>query len=319
MKKLILVCGLLVSLLSCNNDSQLEKEIAKIDIDVNVERFDLAFDDAKPSNLSNLKAAFPFMFSKYENDSIWINRMNDTLQNQLSAEVRKAFNDFDDIHLEVRSLFQHLKYYDKSFREPRIITVTSDVDYRYKTIVTDTIVLLALDTYLGSNHEFYEGIPKYISQNLNRSQLVCDLATNYSEQYIHQKSRKTLLDEMIYFGKQLYFKDVMIPFKTDADKIGYTQQQLDWAAENESYIWRYFIEKEMLFSTDNSLPNRFIALAPFSKFYLELDSESPGRLGQYIGWQIVRAYMKNNKVSLMDMMQKDAEEIFNNSNFKPSK
>ena len=75
----------------------------------------------------------------------------------------------------------------------------------------------------------------------------------------------------------------------------------------------------MLFSTDNSLPNRFIALAPFSKFYLELDSESPGRLGQYIGWQIVRAYMKNNKVSLMDMMQKDAEEIFNNSNFKPSK
>ena len=42
MKKLILVCGLLVSLLSCNNDSQLEKEIAKIDIDVNVDDHNLS-------------------------------------------------------------------------------------------------------------------------------------------------------------------------------------------------------------------------------------------------------------------------------------
>jgi hypothetical protein len=125
---------------------------------------------------------------------------------------------------------------------------------------------------------------------------------------------------MIYFGKQLYFKDVMIPFKTEAARIGYNQQQLDWAIANESYIWRYFIEHELLFSTETKLSGRFITPAPFSKFYLEdIDAESPGRLGQYIGWQIVRAYMENNDVSLKDMLIKSPEEIFNNSKFKPRK
>ena len=117
----------------------------------------------------------------------------------------------------------------------------------------------------------------------------------------------------------IYFKDKMIPFEPDAEKIGYTQDQLEWAISNESYIWRYFIEKELLYSTDNKLPGRFINPAPFTKFYLELDSESPGRLGQYIGWQIVRSYMEHNTIDLFDMLQKDANEIFNDSKFKPRK
>ncbi|MEO6347494.1 MAG: gliding motility lipoprotein GldB, partial [Aquaticitalea sp.] len=70
---------------------------------------------------------------------------------------------------------------------------------------------------------------------------------------------------------------------------------------------------------DRDLPSRFIADAPFSKFYLDLDNQSPGRLGQYIGWQIVRAYMQKNDVSMMDMLQKDALEIFKVSNFKPKR
>ena len=128
-----------------------------------------------------------------------------------------------------------------------------------------------------------------------------------------------MLGDMIYFGKQLYFKDKMIPFVSDAEKIGYTQEELDWAISNESYIWRYLIEKELLYSTDNSLANRFINPAPFTKFYLELDPESPGRLGQYIGWQIVRSYMLNNDVEFLDMLQMDANLIFNNAKFKPRK
>ena len=239
MKKIIAFCVLLFGLYACKNESQLEKDIAKVDVDFKIERFDLAFAQATPEGLPNLKQTFPFLFSKYENDSIWIDRMNDTLQQQLSNEVKKEFNEFDDIYVDIRSLFQHLKYYDPTFSEPRIITVTSEVDYRYKTIVTDTIVLISLDTYLGTKHEFYEGIPNYIVQNMNRSQIVPDLAANYASNYIFQSQRKTLLDEMIYFGKELYFKDRMIPFKSDAEKIGYTQEQLNWANDNESYIWRY--------------------------------------------------------------------------------
>lgn len=304
---------------ACKESNQIEKEISKVDIDFKVERFDLEFAGAKSEDLPKLKADYPFLFSERIPDSVWVERINDSLQKELSHEVEKTYDNFDDVYEDIESLFQHLKYYDKTFKVPRIITVTSDVDYRNKTIVTDTIVLISLDTYLGTDHHFYEGIQRFLTSNMKRSQIVSDLAANYSEGYIFQNKPKTLLDDMVYFGKQLYFKDKMIPFKSDAEKIGYSEEQIDWAQANESEIWRYFIERELLFSTDNSLAGRFIADAPFSKFYLELDSESPDKIGQYLGWQIVRSYMKNNDVPFMEMLQKDADEIFNKSKFKPRK
>ncbi|MEO9076163.1 MAG: gliding motility lipoprotein GldB [Gelidibacter sp.] len=319
MKNVGFLIVLLLFFNACKEENQIESEISKIDVAVKVERFDLAFAAANSSDLPKLKASYPFLFSERINDSIWIERINDSLQQELSSEVKKAYAKFDDVQEDIESLFQHLKYYDKSFKVPRVITVTSDVDYRNKTIVTDTIVLISLDTYLGPDHHFYEGIQRFLTLKMKRSQIVSDLAASYSEKYILQDKPKTLLDDMIYFGKELYFKDKMIPFVSDAEKIGYTEEQLAWVKENESEVWRYFIERELLFSTDNSLAGRFIADAPFSKFYLELDAESPDRIGQYIGWQIVRSYMKNNEVSFMDMLQMNADEIFNNSKFKPRK
>lgn len=319
MKKLILFIFVLFAFFSCKNEDALEDEIAKIDTNVTVERFDRAFAEAKPEDLGQLKKAFPFMFSKYIPDSIFIARMTDTLQNELLDEVHKKFDDFSTIDTEITRLFQHLKYYNKVFTEPRLITLTNNVTYRDKVIVTDTIVLIPLDNYLGEDHKFYGNFPKYIAQNLEPSQLVVDLAKEYADKQIFQSQKKTFLDEMIFFGKELYFKDKVIPFKTDAEKIGYTQEQIEFANENEAMVWTEFVENEMLYNTDGSLVSRFIADAPFSKFQLELDSQTPGRLGQYIGWQIVKAYMRNNDVSLQEMMQTEAIEIFNKSNYKPSK
>lgn len=319
MKNAGVLVFLLLFLNACKEDNQLEREISKIDVPFDVERFDLAFAQTTPAELPELKTDYPFLFSERIPDSVWVARLHDSLQIELSKEVEKEYESIDPVHDDIESLFQHLKYYDKTFAAPRVITVTSDVDYRNKTIVTDTIVLISLDTYLGEEHRFYEGIQRFLAQNMKPSQIVSDLAAEYAEKYIYQEKPKTLLDDMIYFGKELYFKDKMIPFTSDAVKIGYSEEQLEWARENESEIWRYFIERELLFSTDNSLAGRFIADAPFSKFYLELDSESPGRLGQYVGWQIVRSYMKNNDVNFMDMLQKNAQEIFNKSKFKPRK
>lgn len=319
MKNLGFFIAILSVFVSCKNENKLESDIATIEVDMKIERFDRAFANASEDDLPKLKQTFPFLFSQRIPDSVWVDKMKDTLQIELNTEVESKFTDLKEVRKDIKQLFQHLKHYDKTFSEPRIITVTSDVEYRTKTIVTDTIVIIALDTYLGSEHEFYTDIPRFITQNMEPSQIVSDLAGNYAVNYIFQSQRKTLLDEMIYYGKQLYFKDAIIPFKSDAEKIGYTEDQLNWALANEAQIWSYFIEREMLYSSDNSLPGRFIVDAPFSKFYLELDNDSPGRLGQYIGWQIVRSYMKNNNVSLLDMLEKDAKEIFENAKFKPKK
>jgi gliding motility-associated lipoprotein GldB len=320
MKKLLFLATILIVLISCEKENKREKEIAKVDIDITIERFDKLFSEATPSDLPDLKKGYPFMFSERYSDSMWVARMNDTLQKELHEEVKKEFSNFEGIQDQIHQFYQHLKYYYPETRSPRIITSTSDVDYRNKIIVTDTIVLIALDTYLGNNHRFYEGIQKYLTQNFKSEQIAVDLAEAYGEKYVFQTQRKTLLDEMIYAGKLLYFKDIMIPFKSDSEKIGYTQEQLDWAKANESYIWRYFVERELLYSTDSKLPSRFINPAPFSKFYLvEIDNESPGKIGQYMGWQIVKAYVKNNDVSLKEVLTASPEDIFNNSKFKPSK
>ena len=304
---------------SCQNSSKVEKEISAIEIDLTIERFDQLFASSSPSDLPVLKQSYPFLFSKKFSDSVWIRRMKDPIQALLATAVDSVFDDFKKTESEIHLFYQHLKYYNKPLKTPRIITVLSDVDYRNKIAVTDTIVLIALDTYLGENHEFYASFYDYTKQNLNSNQIVPDLATSYAEQFIYQPNRTTFLDEMIYFGKQLYLKDLWIPFKTDFEKIGYSVSEYEWSQENEFYIWQYFVENELLYQTDRKLLGRFIVAAPFSRFNLELDRESPGRLGQYIGWQIVKSYMKKNPTSVLEMLQIDPQEIFNYAKFKPNK
>ncbi|MGM0392657.1 MAG: DUF2268 domain-containing putative Zn-dependent protease, partial [Bacteroidota bacterium] len=127
------------------------------------------------------------------------------------------------------------------------------------------------------------------------------------------------LANMIYYGKILYLKDRWLPETPDHQKLGYTAEELEWAKNNEAQIWRYFVEKQIIFDSDTQLYSRFLYPAPFSKFYLELDNEAPAMLGQYIGWEIVRAYMDEYKVSLPEMLDTDAETIFNKAKYKPKK
>ena len=129
---------------------------------------------------------------------------------------------------------------------------------------------------------------------------------------------RTLLSQMIYFGKQIYLKDWVMPKSSDAQKMGYTEDQLQWLIENEVYMWQYFIEKQLLFNTDPSLFQRFIAPAPFSKFYLEIDNESPGRVGVWLGWQIIKSYMKRYpETEINALLNLPAQTLFSKSNYKP--
>ena len=311
---LVVIC-----VFSCQNSSRIETEISKIDLDLNIERFDQLFATSGPSELPALKQNYPFLFSKRYTDSVWVKRMSDPIQQLQNKAVDSVFENFSSTESEIFNFYQHLKYYNKALKTPRLITVLSDVDYRNKVVITDSIVLIALDTYLGADHEFYTSFYDYIKQNLDKNQIVSDLASAYAERLIYQPKRSTFLEEMIYFGKQLYLKDLLIPFKEDNEKIGYLPAQYEWAEDNEFYIWQYFVEKELLYKTDRKLLARFIIPAPFSRFNLELDSESPGRLGQYIGWKIVKSYMENNATPLLEMLQMEATDIFNNAKFKPKK
>ena len=314
---LLLFLGILF--FSCNDSNQVEEEIEKIPMDVEIRRFDKDFAEATPADLPSLKKEYPDFFPKQFNDSVWIERMTDTLQNELESEVIKAFPKDQKIKDVLDPLFQHIKYYFPKFEVPEVFTIISDVDYRDKVIVADNMLIIGLDNYLGTEHRFYEGIERYFTKEMKPSRLGPDVAEVYAQQYVQLPRKAAFLDQIIYYGKQLYLKDLWLPKTSDADKIGYTEEEYDWAEENELYMWRYFIESETLYSTDPKLGARFINPAPFSKFYLEIDNESPGMLGRYLGWKIVRAYMKNNPVEIQRLMTTDADEIFKNSKYKPKK
>ncbi len=169
MKRLVIMFLTLGSLVGCQKDIKVDKEVSSIKIDLNIERFDQIFNESKPSDLAVLKKTFPFLFSNKYPDSLWIKKMTDTLQVKLADEVDKSFGNFEDTKSEIALLFQHLKFYFPEFKVPRVITVTSNVDYRNKVIVTDSIVLIAIDNYLGKDHVFYQSIPLYLVNNFNKN------------------------------------------------------------------------------------------------------------------------------------------------------
>ena len=124
---------------------------------------------------------------------------------------------------------------------------------------------------------------------------------------------------MVYYGKQLYFAEKMLPDHAPTDLIGYSSDQYNWTVDNEYQIWSHFIQNDHLFSTDRALDKRFLELAPFSKFGLLLDAESPSRVGRYIGWQIVRAYAeKNPDLELRQLLVTPEEIIYKKSKYKPA-
>lgn len=314
-KPFFMVLSISLFFLSCNDTDKVAEAIDQIQIDLKISRFDRQFATAAPEQLSELRQEYPYLFPAP--DTVWIEKMQDSLQIELFQEVGNTFNSFEKEETDLVQLFKHITYYFPEQNIPHVITVTNDVRYNDRIIFADSLLFIGLDNYLGPEHKYYGGFQRYIAKALDRKYIPSDIASAFAKKVVPRPRDRTFLSRMIYFGKELYLKDKLIPFATDGEKIGYTEDEMNWAINNEEPIWRNFVEQEHLYSTDNGLNPRFLDQAPFSKFGLELDNESPGRLGRYIGWQIVRAFIQKNDISLKQMLTMPAEEIFKKSNYKP--
>ena len=292
-------------------------EIKELPIALKVSRFDLAFDRLPQTGLSALKSDYPYLFPQQYPDSVWLAKYQDTLQQQLRDEVAKVFPDFQEYQAALELFYKHVAYYFPKARIPHVITLTSDVDYENRILLSDSLLFIGLDNYLGPNHEFYGGLSNYLAQELRADYLISDVAETFATSVVPYPKERSFVSRMVYYGKILYLKDKLLPTDSDSIKIRYSAKEMEWAQANEGQIWRYFIERELLYNTDNQLDLRFLDPAPFSKFRLELDSESPGRIGRYIGWQIVRNYMSNHSDKLDQLLSLSGEQLFRLSNYKP--
>ncbi|MFT5751684.1 MAG: gliding motility-associated lipoprotein GldB [Flavobacteriales bacterium] len=317
MYKLIRLLAILLLFFSCDSGTKMTKAIDAIDVSVSILRFDQEFGKASTQDLEGLKAKYPYLFAKQYEDAYWNRKLVDSLQRELTDEVSRVFPDMDLEQEELERLFKHIKYYYPETTVPKVITITSEVEYRNKVILVDSLLIVALDTYLGEDHHFYGGVAKYHSKNFRKEQLVVDVAAAFAKAQTLKPQAPTFLAQMIYEGKQLYFMEQLLPQKQLQELFGYTSEEYDFAVENERNVWQNFVASELLYNTDRSLLSRFIDPAPFSKFYLEFDSETPGRLGRFMGYKMIVSYMKNNDIPLKTMLIQPADVIFASAKYKP--
>ena len=305
--------------LSCQNENSKKDKIEALPISLKFDRFDLKFYDQSPEVIPQLKKEYPFLFPKQFSDSVWIDRQNDSLQLLLQDAVAKVFSEIQPLEKKVSSLFKLIKYYFPRTKIPQIITLTNNVDYQIKTVYSDSLLLLSLDTFLGEDHPLYEGIPNYIRKELDQKYIPSQIVEKFTSYIMPPPENRTFLAQMLYEGKKMYLQDLLLPDQKEAIKMAYTEEELEWVKENEVYIWQYFIEKQVLYQTDPEWVERFLEPAPFSKFYLQLDNESPGRIGRWIGWQIVRKYREQHETTIEDLIKLPAQQLFNQSKYKPKR
>ncbi|MDC6479198.1 gliding motility lipoprotein GldB, partial [Flavobacteriaceae bacterium] len=250
---------------SCQSENENETQIDGIPVEISLDRFDLKFYNQPASVIPNLKSQYPFLFPKQFSDSIWISRQTDSLQLLLQNEVNKTFESTDLIESELSHLFKHIKFYFPSTVVPKVITLTNNVDYQIKTVYLDSLILLSLDTFLGSDNSLYDGIPNYIRKELDPKYIKVQVADKFASFIIPQPEDRTFLSRMIYEGKKLYLQDYFLPHIAPENRILYSLEEYNWAFDNEIYVWQYFVEKQVLYQTQPEWVQRFIEPAPFFK------------------------------------------------------
>jgi gliding motility-associated lipoprotein GldB len=308
-----------LTFLSCKNNNKTNVDVSNIDANFSVERFDKAFYNASKKTLRGVKKKFPLLFPSSISDSIWLAKINNKDEQELFKETEKVYSSFSNEAEQLTSLFKHIKYYNPKFNSPKVITMLSNIDYENRVVYADSLLLISLDVYLGKNHKFYGDYPIYIKENNSKEHLIVDVAKTIIDIQIKPFNNRSFLSKIINEGKKMYFLDLYLPMISEKEKSGYTFDKLEWAKQNEEEVWKFFMEKKLLYSTDTKLNKRFVENAPFSKFYTAEDNKSPGKMGVFIGWQIVKSFMKHNDVSLQKLIQIDAQSLLEKSRYKPKK
>jgi uncharacterized protein YjaZ len=130
------------------------------------------------------------------------------------------------------------------------------------------------------------------------------------------KKGNQLIEQMVEEGKKLYVLDAFLPNTPDSLKTGYTQLQLNNCYEGEKNIWAYFIQSDLLYQFDPSQISQYVNDGPNTA---ELGQWSPGNIGQFVGWQIVKKWMdKNSTNTLEKLIKTPAKQIFEEARYKPS-
>ncbi|MEJ2003968.1 MAG: gliding motility lipoprotein GldB [Cyclobacteriaceae bacterium] len=302
------------------SDSRVEVEITELqDVVTKLETRDdmIAFLNDNP-----VVAEIFLKRSQYPNDSIMITEMLSRFSNPsidtLHMEIERVFGDLSGLKSDLNEAYTHINYYYPEFGVPRIKTVMSGIEH--DLFLSDSLLLIGLDYFLGEGAKFRpNGLFQYMLSRYTPEKIVPSVMLLYGISPRWNKTdvnNKTMLADMIAYGKAYYFAKHMMPCMPDSAIISYTSDEISGVRNNAQTVWAHFLENELLFETSHMVKKKYLDERP--KTY-EVGDAAPGRIGTWVGWDIVRAYMNENPdVTLQELMaETDAQKILDGSNYAP--
>ncbi len=294
-------------------------DVDDINLQVEIKRFDK---DILTFSLDSLYDKYDEFVNVYTFGVLNLNKPEDIVLftsdsdvQVLYAETEQHYENVRDIERELTTAFRYFSYYFPTMNVPEFLFHISG--FNQNIVVTDDVVSASIDLYLGSDCEFYQGmVYDYELPQMTRDRLPVDMAYAWISTEFSQEGEDRLLDNMLYRGKLLYMLMVMFPNRSEHNLLGYSEAEYAWAKRFEENIWASMLEKKQLYSSDWLMITQMLNPAPFTQGFSQ---DSPGRLGEFIGLQIVKSYMKSNRdKTLLDMFAlSDAEKMLRDSHYKP--
>lgn len=331
-KKFIFLIGFVALLASCSHNP-LKIDVSGVKVDLKIRHLEMDLLSKNPQELQNiipeLKKSYGDFFNIFTYQMIAIGGtdqpnfdellnkfVTDTLIQDLKKKVPETI-DTTKLRDELADAFKHYRYY---FPEKKIPVVYTCISGFNQSVVTSTnLIGVSLDKYMGAGNEYYRelGLPGYKRRNMTFQRIVPEMMYAWAvTEWPKPDKAENLLTQMIYEGAMMYFVDAMLPDLNDTLKMGYTKRQLDFCKANEAGMWTYLAEHKLLFTTSRMSVKRFMDDGPYTSSFTE---KSPGRAGAWLGWQIVRSYMKKHPdVKLPDLLKnQDYQGILNQSGYQP--
>lgn len=328
------IVSLALGSVSCKRNP-LKVDISAIKNDVKFVRFDdelFAYaDNEKVNSVGSLREKHPDFFDLFtyrviriggiEDDGfqeLLVQFTNDTMITNVRSLVKAEFHDLNEIEEQINTAFKYYQYHFPKKKIPDIYTFVSG--FNQSVVTAEGIVGVSLDKYLGRECHYYKllsSTPRYKVLNMHKKKVTSDVAYAWAITEFEPKEEPvSLLDQMIFQGKMMYCVDAMLPDVHDSLKIGYTAKQLEWCELNEAQMWANLIERNMIYSNKRMDIKRYMDNAPTTSGF---PLQSPGRTGIWIGWQIVRKYMKEHPETKLNelMNNSDYRQILNDSGYFP--
>ena len=337
MKKIIILIlsltFILLPITGCKKKNRFAIDANKNRIEVEIKRFDkdlISLDTIEiQSGIERLYGKYPDFFPVFvanvlgvePTDTILVSAfikefLTDSIFTAVNQMVLNTFDDMANAEKSISTAYTYIRHYFPDILLPEVYFFVSG--FNSSIMMTDQFIAMGTDMYLGADFPAYQSITyQYMLDNMKPENVAPDMVSALLFREFRMDSEQNrLLENMLFRGKVMYLLSIVIPDEKEEYLIGYTSEQIKWCEKYERQTWAAIIDQKHLFSSDSFIIRKYLNDAPFTS---TVSPDSPGRLGTWVGWQIVKSYMSRNEdVTLDDLMaDNDYQKILEKSGYRP--